>query len=82
MAGPSIEDRISELEKTMAERIARLESQVSRLSHDAAVTTSATPWWKTIVGVFQDDPEFDEAMRLGREYRESLRPAAEDQKPA
>jgi hypothetical protein len=32
-----------------------------------------TAWWKRIVGVFSDDPEFEEAMRLGREYRESLR---------
>jgi len=35
---------------------------------------------KRIVGVFQDDPEFEQSMRLGREYRESLRleEAAED----
>ena len=27
-----------------------------------------------VFGVFQDDPEFEAAMRLGRAYRESLRP--------
>jgi hypothetical protein len=31
-------------------------------------------WWERIVGIFEDDPEFEEAMRLGREYRDSLRP--------
>jgi hypothetical protein len=29
-----------------------------------------------IYGAFARDPHFEEAMRLGREYRESLRPKA------
>jgi hypothetical protein len=28
------------------------------------------------MGAFDNDPDFEEAMRLGREYRESLRPKA------
>src|SRR5262249_16185837 len=32
------------------------------------------PWWQKISGSFANDPEFDEAMRLGREWRESFRP--------
>ena len=32
------------------------------------------PWWKEIAGIFADDPAFEEAMRLGREWRESFRP--------
>ena len=28
--------------------------------------------------IYEGDPEFDEAMRLGREYRESLRPPSDD----
>jgi hypothetical protein len=36
-------------------------------------SASETAWWKRIVGVFKDDPEFEKAMRLGREYRRSLR---------
>ncbi|HLK58550.1 MAG TPA: DNA adenine methylase [Chthonomonadaceae bacterium] len=28
-----------------------------------------TAWWKKIVGIYKDDPEFEEAMRPGREYR-------------
>ena len=27
--------------------------------------------WQTIIGKFENDPLYDEAMRLGREWRES-----------
>ena len=43
---------------------------------------SSQPWWKPIRGTFKDDAAYAEAMRLGREYRQSLRPqddAAETQ---
>jgi hypothetical protein len=33
-------------------------------------------WWRTGAGRFANDPVFDEIVRLGREYRESLRPGA------
>lgn len=57
------------------ERLTALEAEVQRLKQQQIVTVSQTdvPWWKRIVGVYKDDPEFLEAMRLGREYRESLR---------
>jgi hypothetical protein len=63
------------MEQTFSERIARLEEQVAELTQQARVTPAEPEpaWWKQIVGVFKDDPEFEEAMRLGREYRESLR---------
>jgi hypothetical protein len=32
------------------------------------------PWWERISGIFADDPAFEEAMKLGREWRESFRP--------
>ena len=75
MTVPKREDRVVHLEETFSRRIAELEAQVSRLSRQIMVesTTGDTAWWKTIVGVYKDDPEFDEAERLGREYRESLR---------
>jgi hypothetical protein len=34
----------------------------------------AEPWWECITGAFEDDPVFEQAMRLGRQYRESQRP--------
>ena len=65
MAEVSVEDRLIALEAEVREIKSRLE---------AASPEAVTPWWKRIVGVYRDDPEFEEAMRLGREYRESQRP--------
>lgn len=59
---------------SVEDRLSQLEQKVDRLLGEQAETMNKTPWWKKIVGVYKDDPEFDEAMRLGREYRESLRP--------
>ncbi len=71
-----LEDRIARLETTLSRRIVDLEEQVLRLSQqvNSKQPSDESPWWKRIVGVYKDDPEFEEAMRLGREYRESLRP--------
>jgi hypothetical protein len=73
---PEIERRLVLLENSLSERLARVEDEVLRLARRVTEEPrrEATAWWKTIVGVFKDDPEFDEAMRLGRAYRESLRP--------
>ena len=61
---------------TLEQRVAALERQMAALSGSAAVQP-ATPWWKQVQGIFSGDPAaYDEAARLGREYRESLRPAA------
>jgi hypothetical protein len=55
--------------------VAILEEQVSQLRRKLeGVTPESKPWWNYVVGAFADDPDFEEAMRLGREYRESLRP--------
>lgn len=69
-----LEDRIVQIEQTFSRRIAELEAQVARLSEqvNAQPSTGETAWWKKIVGIYMDDPEFEEAMRLGRKYRESL----------
>jgi hypothetical protein len=60
---------------TVEERLAIVEEEIKRLKQERRRETTATkePAWKKIVGVYRDDPEFDEAERLGREYRESLR---------
>ncbi len=57
------------------ERLSELESRVHRIEHDLEKPREDDlPWWRKIAGRFKDNPEFDEAMRLGREYRQSLRP--------
>ena len=34
----------------------------------------AAPWWEQIAGTFENDPIYEKAMQLGREYREALQP--------
>jgi len=58
----------------LKDRVAALEIEVARLKEIVSNSKDKTPWWKKIAGTFAGDPAFPEAMRLGREYRESLRP--------
>jgi hypothetical protein len=64
VATVKLEDRVAALEAEVAKLKAKLEGQAG----------AEVPWWKKIRGSFANDPAFLEAMRLGREYRESLRP--------
>ena len=58
----------------LKDRVAALEAEVARLKEIVGNSEPKEPWWKRIAGTFAGDPAFLEAMRLGREYRESLRP--------
>ena len=72
MAAPQIE-----------QRLAALEAEVAHLKEQLAnVARSKGDWLNEIYGAFENDPIYDEAMRLGREYRESLRPKASSKKSA
>ena len=66
--------------EALEERMTALEMEVKQLKQqfnpDAA---DKTPWWEKIRGQFKDDPVYEEAMRLGREYRESLRPKDDEE---
>jgi hypothetical protein len=66
MSAEPLKERVAALEVDVAELKAKVEAQSS----------SGKPWWQEIRGAFANDPDFEEAMRLGREYRESLRPKA------
>ena len=58
----------------LAERLTRLEAEVEALKKERAVIRPAkAPWWEQISGAFKDCPEFEEATRLGREWRELQR---------
>jgi hypothetical protein len=59
MTNTELENRISILETEMA----LIKSKIEKKEE------TKTPWWEEIAGTFADDPIYDEAMRLGREYR-------------
>ncbi len=60
---------------SLEERVAALEAEVERLKRERNLEeTKDKPWWERIYGAFADDPMFEEAMRLGEEYRRSQRP--------
>lgn len=61
--------------QTLEDRITIIEAELETLKRKIEDKEVTKPrGWRSVVGVFADDPEFEEAMRLGREYRESLRP--------
>lgn len=59
-------------------RLTALEQEVARMK---AQTSDPLPWWERIAGAFANDPYYDEAMRLGRNYRRSLKPRGGRRKP-
>jgi hypothetical protein len=64
--------------QTLEERVAILEKEVANLKNSPAEHTPK-PWWEEIRGVFKNDPAYEEAMRYGREWRESQQMEYEDE---
>lgn len=61
----------------LALRVANLEAEVAQLKTQLVKPAEKpSDWLDDIFGAFDNDPIYAEAMRLGREYRESLRPKA------
>lgn len=65
---PTLEQRVAQLEKELTQ----LKRQMQSMS-----PTSDLPWWEKIAGAFTDDLDFEEAVELGRAYRQSLKPISE-----
>jgi hypothetical protein len=61
---------------SVEKRLAALEAEVAKLKErlDAA-NEPKKDWLKGIVGAFANDPAFEEAMKLGRRWRESFQPS-------
>jgi len=70
MAAPTVEERLSRLEETVA-----------RLVQEKVGLQKPAPWWERHIGAFKDSPYYEEAMRLGAEYRRSQPTAADEQEP-
>ncbi len=55
-------------------RVKALENEIALLKQKFnKIEKEKKPWWEQIAGTFANDPIYDEAMRLGREYRLSQR---------
>ncbi|MGO8676164.1 MAG: hypothetical protein ACLQVX_09885 [Limisphaerales bacterium] len=57
------------MSQTLEKRVEELEKTVAQLADKAGIPTRAKNPRRTF-GAFKDDPAFEEAVRLGREYRE------------
>jgi hypothetical protein len=66
---------------TMEERVKSLEQEVAGMKAILGRTAPVKNDWESTVGTFESDPLFKEALRLGREYRES-QPPPEDREGA
>lgn len=62
--------------ETIEQRLTAVEQELARIKQQLQGETPSAPlpWWEQIFGTFADSEAHEEATRLGREYRESLRP--------
>ncbi len=56
-------------------RLTAIETELASLKKQVQLNKETKPdWLDSVWGSFANDPMYDEAMELGRKYRESLRP--------
>ena len=67
MTAKQLEERITEVERELAILKTRLEG-----------TNPSIPWWEQIAGTFHEDAIYEEAMSLGRQYRQSHLPSTSE----
>ncbi len=79
MAAVKLAVKVAELEKqisVLADELAQVKKQVAN-GHTAE---EEMPWWEKRWGLFDNDPDYEKAMELGRQYRESLCPKSRSKK--
>ncbi len=60
---------------TVEERLSALESEMHAVKHQLANVGAPRPWLDDVAGSMDPWPEFDEVLRLGREFRQSVNDA-------
>lgn len=48
-----------------------MKTELAQMKQLLGVTQKKTLWWDQIAGSFENDPNFDEAVRFGQEWRKS-----------
>lgn len=61
------------MSKTIEQRLENVERKLAKLKGEMKTLIPRPNWISDICGTFKDDPEFDELLRLGREFREAER---------
>lgn len=60
--------------KNLEQRLSDLEHEVAALREQILTLSPVKPWWERIAGTFENDPVYEQAMKLGREYRLAQKP--------
>ena len=68
MAAGTLEERVQKLESTVQEVQEQLAQQPSAKKRD----------WRWFVGIDANNPHFEEAVRLGKEWRNADRPKEDE----
>lgn len=59
-------------QQTIEQRLTEVERELADLKRRLPPKTDGKSWIERIAGTFKDDPDFDEIVRLGREFRQSV----------
>ncbi len=65
--------REQEAMSTVEERLSALESEVQAVKRELAKMEKKPAWLDEVAGSMDQWPEFEEVLRLGREFREATR---------
>jgi hypothetical protein len=63
---------------SIEERLRTLEEEVAFLKQQVSAAAQNGKWWERVCDSMRDFPEFEQVLRLGREYRQRQRHSDED----
>jgi hypothetical protein len=58
--------------QTIEQRLTEVEKELAELKRRLPPPPDGKSWVERIAGTFKDDPDFDEIVKLGREFRKSV----------
>lgn len=62
--------QLEEESQKLEARVETLEKELAKVKQTLAKSLNRKePWWLKVAGSFENDPTFDEAVRLGQEWR-------------